>query len=103
MVACVECGPNSNAAAFADAVKRARSGAAQETPELAAAFASWMTGMVQRSGTMTGAAPTNLGMARWPDSAGGVAKPFVKTIGPLPPDLGFQNMTWSSTKKVCER
>ena len=101
VVACLECGANSNAAAFIDACKSARAKAPRESPELSAAFGSWFLDLMRRTGRMTGAAPTNYGFDQpWPQSLSGLATPFVKTIAPLPASLGPSRTTGWGQKRA---
>ena len=87
VVACIECGTRSNAAKFVEACTLAKARAPAEPPELAAAYCNWLVGRLQQTGTMTGCAPRGQEMERQPRAA--LATPFVKTIGPLPADLGL--------------
>ena len=81
VVACVECGPNSNVDAWVAAVKRAQSSAPPESPQVVRAFSSWLVTRLGQTGRMTGA-PVNASIRR---KKGDEAVPFVKTIGPFSP------------------
>ena len=90
VVCCIECGPNSNAHAFAQAVNSAASRAPAESAQVAAAFHEWFLRRVQVSGTMAGSkTPTAASMAR--DGYNPSVEPFVKTVGPLGPLAMSQN------------
>ena len=90
VVCCIECGPNSNAHAFAQAVNSAASRAPAESAQVAAAFHEWFLRRVQVSGTMAGSkTPTAVSMARDGDNPS--VEPFVKTVGPLGPLAMSQN------------
>ena len=92
VVACVEAGPASNAAAFVAEFARLKKNAPALSPELAAAYSSWFGQRLARSGTMAGAAPrANQTMDRGgvPGQAGSTTVNFVRSVGPLPPNLGI--------------
>jgi hypothetical protein len=92
VVACVEAGPASNAAAFVAEFARLKKNAPALSPELEAAYNSWFGQRLARSGTMAGAAPrANQTMDRGgvPGQAGNTTVKFVRSVGPLPPDLGI--------------
>ena len=93
VVACVEAGPASNAAAFVAEFARLKKNAPALSPELEAAYNSWFGQRLARSGTMAGAAPrANQTMDRGgvPGQAGSTTVNFVRSVGPLPPNLGIQ-------------
>ena len=92
VVACVEAGPASNAAAFVAEFARLKKNAPALSPELEAAYNSWFGQRLARSGTMAGAAPrANQTMDRGgvPGQAGSTTVNFVRSVGPLPPNLGI--------------
>ena len=96
VVGCVEIGPASNAAAFVAEFARLKKNAPALSPELAAAYNSWFGQRLSRSGTMAGAAPrANQTMDRGgvPGQSGSKTVAFVRSVGPLPPDLGIQKHT----------
>ena len=100
----VECGKGSNAPEFVAACNRAAKSAPAESPELNAAFSNFLLERLKKMGTMTGcAAPANESMRRegpWPQSAGGRSEPFVKFIGPLPPNARIdfkKGGSWSAS------
>ena len=93
VVACVEAGPASNAAAFVAEFARLKKNAPAPSPELEAAYNSWFGQRLARSGTMAGAAPrANQTMDRGgvPGQAGSTTVNFVRSVGPLPPNLGIE-------------
>lgn len=100
IVACVECGPASNAPAFIAACKRAREGAPAESPDLTQAYNTWLISRMRVSGMMAGAGPLPAEMERkaWPASAGGKTKPFIKSVGPLPMELGIEMNNWQRNR-----
>ena len=95
VVACIEVGKGSNAQAFADRCNAAAKSAPTESPEVAAAYDAWLLHRLRQGGTMTGgrtSGPTSATMER--------AHPFVKTVGPLPVDLGIKKGGWSSRTSI---
>ena len=93
VVACVEAGPASNAAAFVAEFARLKKNAPAPSPELEAAYNSWFGQRLARSGTMAGAAPrANQTMDRGgvPGQAGSKTVEFVRSVGPLPFNLGIE-------------
>ena len=98
VVACVEAGPASNAAAFVAEFARLKKNAPALSPELEAAYNSWFGQRLARSGTMAGAAPrANQTMDRGgvPGQAGNTTVKFVRSVGPLPPNLGILKSSMS--------
>jgi len=81
VVACVETGAASNAAAFVAKCQAATSNPPAISADLNCMFSNWMVGRMAASGQMTGTsnAPSSQKMRR--------AEPFVKCVGPLPEDL----------------
>lgn len=99
VVACIEVGKGSNAPAFVDACKRAREGAPAERPELTQAYNGWLLQRMRQNGTMTGGAPQPPEMSRsWPKSTGGHATGFIKSVGPLPAELGITKNSWQANR-----
>ena len=94
VVACVEVGTGSNAAAFVEACRSAKGRAPAEPPDLAAAYSSWLVGRLQQTGTMAGCAPRGQAMER-----STAARQFVKTIGPIPEQLGIER-NWLQLNKI---
>jgi len=87
VVACVEVGQNSNAQEFANRCNAAAKSAPMESPELAAMYDAWLLRRLSQTGTMVGGVsasarpPQSIKMER--------STSFVKTVGPLPNDLGI--------------
>ena len=103
VVACVEVGPASNAAAFVEEFARLKKNAPVPSPELAAAYNAWFGQRLARSGTMAGAAPrANQTMDRGgvPGQAGAETVAFVRSVGPLPPNLGILKSTMAPNQML---